>query len=157
MDSEFSSYSPRNFRFHRLVAIGDWQVKVYTISFKEEYGAVEVLENALAHLEDWMEAAQALNFPTHRAAFLIVHEGRDGVWSILNWWIGGEMLQMTTFYTSYEEPSTFRHHPNNSAMACVWELAVTGHERQAWINHVLKQADAPDWEAYFNDRLEGSL
>ena len=37
------------------------------------------------------------------------------------------------------------------ALACVWELAVTGHERNAWIRHMLTAR--PDAAAYLDDVL----
>ena len=157
MGNEFKPFALRNVFYHRLVELDGWQVKTYKISPKEAFGSQEILENALAALPTWMEKAGELQLPTHRSAFLIVHEGGDGVWSILSWWIGGDMLQTTTYFTPYEQPGLFRHYPNNSSMACVWELAVVCHERKAWIEHVLKKADAPDFSGYLNDILEGSV
>jgi len=36
--------------------------------------------------------------------------------------------------------------PNPSA--CVWDLRLQSFEREEWINHVLRKATAPDFQAY---------
>lgn len=157
MNPNFQAYAPRSVRFHDLVEVDGWRVKVYTISVGPDFQAAETLSAAISQLPNWLSKAGDLALPTYHSAFLIVHEGRDGAWSILSWWIGGEMLQTTTFFTPFSDPSLFLHRPDNSSMACVWELAVICHERQAWIDHILKKAAQPDWEAYWAARLEGEL
>ena len=37
-------------------------------------------------------------------------------------------------------------------MGCVWELAPFGHERTAWVRHVLRP-DVPDLQGYLADML----
>jgi hypothetical protein len=34
---------------------------------------------------------------------------------------------------------------------------VIGHERDAWVRHVLARPDGPDLEAYLDDRLGGRV
>lgn len=38
-------------------------------------------------------------------------------------------------------------------MACVWEIAVLSFERAMWIEHILKQADQPDFAGYCQQYL----
>jgi hypothetical protein len=90
---------------------------------------------------------------TYNAAFLIVHEAGDGIWSLINWWIGGEMLQSTTFHTSFEQPDEFQLLPEEGFMACVWEIPIIAFERAMWVEHTLKKANPPDFKAYLEQYL----
>lgn len=150
-------YKPRKVEFNRLVTTGGWSVKVYQLTCRSKFESEGVLDNAILNLPSWLEKSERLGFETHRTAFLIVHEGRDGVWTLLNWWIGGEMLRSITFYTDFNQPNEFLRLPKEGFMTCVWEMAVTIFEREMWIEHVLKKADNPNFTAYLGANLNGKV
>lgn len=153
MMNTFTFYKPRKTEFQQLATVKGWNVKVYTITNQNRFKSKTVLENAIANLPKWLERSKLLGLETHKTAFLIVHEGRDGIWSLLNWWIGGEMLQSVTFYTGFDNPNEFEETPKEGFMACVWEMAVIDFERTLWIEHILKKADQPDFQKYFENYL----
>lgn len=153
MQALFRSYQERNCRLYELVALGNWVVKVYTITAKPAFGSVEVLQHVKANLSSLLEEARE----HHNSAFLIIHEGTDGVWSLLNWWTGKEMLRTKTYFTSFQEKDKMTLLPGGGSMACVWELPVFMHERNAWVKHILKNASSPDFENYYKDILEGPV
>lgn len=146
-------YKPRNIEFKRLLTISNWTIKVYTITSRTRFESAVTLQSAVAKLPEWLEKSKALGFETYETAFLIVHEGTDGVWSLVNWWIGGEMLQSMTFYTDFDTPTEFQMLPEEGFMACVWEMAVIAFERAMWIEHILKKACQPDFNTYFEKTL----
>ncbi len=146
-------YKPRKVEFTRMVTTGGWSIKVYQITCRLKFESEGVLDNAVSNLPRWLEKSKTLGFETYRAAFLIVHEGRDGVWTLLNWWTGGEMLHSITFYTDFNQPDEFQMLPKEGFMACVWEMAVTIFEREMWIEHILKKAGNPDFTAYLEAKL----
>ncbi|PYK04148.1 MAG: hypothetical protein DME63_00660, partial [Verrucomicrobia bacterium] len=39
------------------------------------------------------------------------------------------------------------------ASLCVWDLHLQSFERAAWIKHVLREPDAPDFDGYLAERL----
>ena len=41
--------------------------------------------------------------------------------------------------------------------ACVWDIAVIGHERQVWIDTVLADAESSDCGAYLDRHLQGFI
>jgi hypothetical protein len=146
-------YKPRKVEFNRMVTTDGWSVKVYQLTCRLEFESKGVLDNAVLNLPKWLERSKTLGFETYRTAFLIVHEGHDGVWTLLNWWIGGEMLQSITFYTDFNKPDEFQMFPREGFMACVWEMAVIIFEREMWIEHILRQADNPDFTTYLEAHL----
>lgn len=146
-------YQPRKVEFHQLLTFDDWRVKVYTITHRTSFASSNVLTNAIANLPKWLAEAIALQLPIHNIAFLVVHEGRDGVWTLINWWVDENMLQSMTFFTRTDQPDEFAPLPHGTFMACVWEMAVLSFERAMWIEHILKQADHPDFTGYCNQYL----
>jgi hypothetical protein len=151
--STFQKYRSRLVEFNQLASVDGWAIKVYSITHRSSFQSDDVLENAVRQLPEWLAEAARLNLPTYYTAFLIVHEGRDGVWTLINWWIGGEMLQSETFFTSYDQPDNFSVVLKDGFMACVWELEVIGYEREMWIEHVLKKSEEPDLSGYWRAHI----
>lgn len=153
MESGFRKYRERRVKYAGVKRINDWTIKVYTITTSELFKSNEVLVNVMDNLPGKLSYAK----DHHSTGFLIVHEGTDGVWSLINWWTGGEMLKTTTYFTSFEDQQTMTLCPNEGSMACVWELPIINHEKNAWIKHVLKKASKPDFGNYFTDTIEGKV
>ena len=142
------TYQSRNVGFFGLHTLGAWRVKMYTISHQARFAAVGAFQSALERLPTMLQEAEAGPWPTYGQAFVIVHEGRDGVWALYYWWTGGEMLESRLYFAPHTEPTQWRPYPRPGGLVCVWELEVIIHERQAWIDHVLRRAKAPDFAAY---------
>ena len=51
----------------------------------------------------------------------------------------------------------FEYQQPQGAGFCVWELAVIWFEREAWVKHVLQQAESPDLEGYLNERMNADV
>ena len=154
---KFKEYKPRMVKFENIVEVNNWKVKVYSITNKKQFSAGDILENAISETPKWLENAKILKVPNYSIATLIVHEGIDGVWTLINWWIGGEIMQNFTYHTSLEKPNEFKPLPCDGSMACVWEMSVICHERKAWIKHILKNADTPNFDEYLADVIEGLI
>ncbi|HMW01406.1 MAG TPA: hypothetical protein PKE58_14810 [Acidobacteriota bacterium] len=146
-------YRPRKIQLNRRLAINNWNVKVYTITHQSRFESAVTLQSAIARLPGWLEKSRATGFETHGVAFLIVHEGLDGVWTLINWWMCDELLQSLTFFTSYKTPTEFQPFPQEGFAACVWELEVIVFERSMWIEHILKKADTPSFDQYLQASL----
>ena len=146
------NYQTRSIRFYKLMEIGDWRAKVYHITYKDQFEALTTLNNAIEALPDWLAKADTKTETTGKMASLIVHEGKDGIWSVLSWWVGGNMLQTQTYHTPLAQPQLLNLYTPDGSIACVWELAVINHERIAWTNHVLKKHQ-PDYDGLLADVL----
>lgn len=157
MSSEFETYKPRKVEFNQLVKLDDWCVKVYTITLNENFKSQEILNAALKELPIWVENAKKSFLKTHKNAFLILHEGREGVWILMNWWTDGEILETKVYFGDYNDPDKVKESIYKpKSLICTWELAVVIHERKAWIKHVLQNAKNPKFEEYSKDVLISS-
>jgi len=154
MTTMFELYKPRKIDFFNLIKIGDWKIKVYTITNREKFKSNKVLRKCISELPNWLKIADESKLPVYNAAFLIVHEAREGIWILLNWWTGGEMIQTVVYFADFNSPDLIVASPYNNSLVCIWELEVITFERIAWINNILLEAKKPKFEDYLNTNLE---
>lgn len=147
------TYQTRPIRFLEVHQHQDWRVKIYSISVRNEKVGDELVQYAKTHLANWIANAKNYDLETYQMATLILHEGREGNFAIINWWIDENMLQNHVYYSSYEQPNVFINYSDKGIQTCVWELAVIWFERNVWVEYVLKKAPDPDFEAYLKAHL----
>ncbi len=157
MEYQFNQYVERTVKFNEVISVNDCRVKIYTITNHSTFRSNELLNKAIAQLPEWLNDSTEFKLDTYNVAFLIVHEGRDGLWALINWWVGGEMLRTITYFAKFGDNSEFIPLPNKGAMACVWEMEVLRHERNSWVVHILKKPHQPNFESYLSDHLEGKI
>ncbi len=150
-------YQTRPIRFIELNEHQDWMIKIYSISIKNERVSSTHIELAKQQLNEWLKLSKNYPLTTYRIATLIIHEGREGCFAILNWWIDDNMLQNHVFVATQDDPLHFKLFSDKRIITCVWELAVIWFERNAWVEHVLKQSDQPNFDAYLNSQLNADV
>jgi len=146
-------HRPRPVRFLRLWAQDQWRLKLYGISECAERPDSASVDAALA------VAAGALPRPAlaphrHGLGFVTVHQALAFNQVIVDWWEHGNELRHRVFRAEPETPCDFAEITATGEAFCVWELAVIGFEREAWLAHVLTLADGPDFEAYLSRVLD---
>jgi hypothetical protein len=151
-----SVYTTRSIGFVEVHQHKDWQVKVYRIAIKKEYVLQDHIQKAIENLDNWLSNSKIYDLDTYKIATLIIHEGKEGCFAIINWWIDENMLQNFVYLMKKGEPD-FKLFSGNGIITCVWELAVLWHERNAWVKHVLMQNENPDYQGYLKDQLNIDL
>lgn len=131
-----------------VLTVNGWRFKSYEITLDARPIAAEIFDAATSCL------AAALPHAGSEAAvgFVIVHHGAEQVWVLADRWHGDVACQHT-FFASLDEPTSLEPVPSGGPTACVWELAVHAHERDAFVTHVLNPPDGPDYDAYLADTL----
>lgn len=82
---------------------------------------------------------------SHGLGYCIAHVGDEAVWLLVDWWISGGIVCQRMLSAPLTQPDTFTP-VTAPALACVWELAVIAHERDAWVRHML--TERPEADAY---------
>ena len=146
-------YKPRPIRFlgvhtHSDAENGTWQIKLYGISVRSDFHMTELIDHAKSNFSVWLANSRNYALETYNIATLILHEGKEGYFAIINWWIDDNMLQNHVYFSTFAKPDEFTLFSDRGIMTCVWELAVIWFEREAWIEHILKQAAKPDVVGY---------
>ena len=83
--------------------------------------------------------------------FIVIHHGEEALWLLVDWWIE-DILHQSLFFAPIDDIENFQK-PGNHEMACVWELLVTSHERDAWVKHTMMDPANADFEAWLSDVL----
>ena len=151
------AYRPRHIAFKELREVNDWKVKVYTISKTGQFDHPVFYQNVINQLEGWLSMENGFNASHENTAFLILHAGSEGIFSLINWWVGENMLNTHIFLTDPNEPHTFKKISGDGLSPCIWELEVINYERVAWTKHVLKQHASPDFHTYLSDVVSGEF
>jgi hypothetical protein len=152
-----AQYKTRPVRFLELHQLDDWQIKIYSISVKNEVVQSKTVEYAKRNLAEWLSKSEIYPLDTYKTATLILHEGKEGCFAIINWWIDESMMQLFVYLATNEKPTDFVLYSHNGIVTCVWEMAVLWFERNAWVKHILMKADNPDLETYLNERLNNNV
>ena len=150
------AYAPRPVRPMGVRSFGDWRLKLYGIAYRGDQPSPELVQAAL-------RAGEAtLPIPARRGdrygvGFLGIHDGRDSNFVFVSWWQNENELQHRVFYSALDRPLELRAATPEEPIACVWDLSVIGHEREAWIRHVLSRPGGGDPEAYLADVLRADV
>ncbi len=138
---------PRLIRYQGNFSCGDFTVKLYTISKKDDFDFKASLDAVKSHLPAWLSLENGFNNEHDNQAFLILHQGTEGIFNIINKWVGGNMLDSHIFFSEHSSPTSFKEISGKGLNLCIWELEVVRFERDALIEHVLKP-EKPDLGAY---------
>lgn len=151
-------YRPRPVRCAGVWEADGWRLKLYGIVYGdkgEEGPRPEVVAAAKGVALAALPRPPANEY-RYGVGFLIVHDGRDGCWCLLDWWGHEDVLLHRLFAAPRDRPGDMRP-ITDGRTACVWELAVWGFERRAWIDAVLANPAGPDLNRYLGTQLNADV
>jgi hypothetical protein len=144
-------YKTRKIEFMETVQVKDWSIKIYSIVESGDFDHPKFYDNVKARLSSWVLMQNSFDSTNHKLGFLILHLGKEGIFSLINWWVDENMLNTHIFLTDPEKPDVFTKVSGDGLAPCVWELEVLYHEKNAWVSNVLRTASGPDFQGYLND------
>ena len=145
-------YAPRPIR-----SLGQWaevgmRLKVHGIAYRLEQPRAEVIE--MAHDLVRRELPQLIAGQNHYGVgFVGIHDGRGALFVFIDFWADENELHHHVYVAPKDQPAQLEYKTPSGLIACVWDLAVIGFERQAWIDCVLANPHGPDLEGYLARRL----
>ena len=149
-------YATRSVRCLDLLTFDGWRLKLYGIAYRGERSAESLVDAAVAAAQERLPRP-AITDGRYGVGFVGAHEGRGGNFVFVDWWAGENELHHHAWSSRHEEPGVLRATGPHDFIACAWDLAVIGHERVAWVRHVLARAEGPDLDAYLDDRLNDAV
>jgi hypothetical protein len=144
------AYEARAFRFTELLTISDWRMKLYGIAWRRESPRAQLLEAAKRIAAEELRNAAPNNY---KLGFIGAHGGRDACFVCVDYWGDENELFHRVFLSRSNDPDTLTPAKSSDSSVCVWDLRLQFFEREAWIKHVLRKANAPDFQAYLDDGL----
>lgn len=146
-------YTSRPIRFLEIFIVKNWHLKFYSISCAKKIVDLKWIEVGKQKIEEWLQHEKEYEYVNYKIGTLIIHEGREGVFFILSFWVDENMMQVYVYFTEYSDVNNFKLISKNGLFSCVWEMAVLNFEREAWIEHVLKPAPSSDIEKYLQQQM----
>lgn len=143
-------YAARSFRFIELFSAGDWRMKLYGIASGRELPRPELVAVAKRIAAEQLARE---NSPNYKVGFVGVHDGRGASFVFIDFWGNENELFHRVFLSRDTDPAKLTPAAPADSSVCVWDLRLQNFEREAWIRHVLQNADAPDFAAYLAERL----
>jgi hypothetical protein len=148
--SEMQRYKERSFRFVELLSIHDWRMKLYGIAWQGELPRPELLEAAKCIAAETLAKETANNY---KVGFVGAHDGRNASFVFVDFWGNENELFHRVFLSRSNDPSALTTAKSSDSSVCVWDLRLQSFEREAWIKHILRKANAPDFDGYLAERL----
>jgi hypothetical protein len=150
------SFEPKFIRSLPPVVVSDRHIKRYHVSNTQMPIAAAIESAAYAMvprlLPEW-------DGETPRGSWLILHEGRDGAAYMNAYsWVWGNVVEVRAAVAGQQFVGCPDNDPTNFMLldrpwvGCIWELPPFGHERSAWVRHML-DTEHPDLDAYLVDTL----
>jgi hypothetical protein len=149
-------YAPRAFRFIELLTIDPsaadttWRMKLYGIASQGELPRASLLSAARRIAGEQLVREKANNYGV---GFIGVHDGRDAAFVFVDFWGNENELFHRVFLSRGSDPDKLTPAEPADSSVCVWDLHLQSFERAAWIKHVLRKAEAPDFEGYLAEHL----
>ncbi len=153
---EPARYAPRAVRALGLRQFGGWTLKLYGIAYEGGEPRPELVDAAVRAAPSALPTP-AVDVNRYGLGFLGIHDGRDGNFVFVSWWQNENELQHRVFFSTPEHPARLRPATPKDPIACVWDLSVIAHEREAWIRHMLAKPSGVDAEAYLADAFSGDI
>jgi len=129
--------------------LNGWKVKTYGISADDARPRAELVRAARALAATALPGRPDLD-GAFGVGFLIVRDEPDRCLVLVDWWATAGELYQRAFAAPGDRPHALAPRAS-AAIGGVCELAVTAHERQAWLRHVLDNPAGWDIDGYLAD------
>ncbi|HEX2138464.1 MAG TPA: hypothetical protein VHG33_02010 [Woeseiaceae bacterium] len=152
------TYRKRPVRFVDIAELNGWRLKTYSISAAHDHVseglllAAEGLAQQALPRPAVMRSRARLPEDRYGLGVLIVHDGREGSFVVLGWWVGENMLKLEVFFSG-DRGMDFENLAATRIVSCTWELAVLAYERDAWVECILANPGGPDVNAWLEKRM----
>jgi hypothetical protein len=144
---EPGTYKKRPIRYLELLRVGEWRLKEYGISYIGESPGLELVAAARNVAAQCLSARG--NLTNHYGfGFLGIHEGKTGIFVFVDWWADENELHHHVYVSPSDRPGDLEYKTPTGLSACVWDLYAINHEREAWVEFVLKNPHNPNLDAY---------
>jgi len=138
-----------------LHEFNDWKFKIYSLKYDETRVIPGIEKIIKSKLPNWVkEKVQINSFPNYKIGTVIIHEAKDSILTIVNWWVYENVIQNHVYLSEFDSPNNIEDYSNKGVQFCVWEMSILWYERNLWVESILKKSKKPDWESYLKNHYE---
>lgn len=143
-------YKARDIHFTGVRTMSNWQLKTYRIMYDNKSFSEDLEKESMQLLQTELPGNTDDNYGV---GFMITHHGKGLNFVLLDWWCNENELQQQVYYSSKEAPEKLSKRNGNSPIACVWDLIVFNHERNAWVKYMM--TEKPNKTKYLKSYIHG--
>ena len=154
MRMSIQSYAPRALRFVELLSINDWRMKLYGIAWKGDLPRPELLDAAKRIAIEVLANETANNY---KIGFVGAHDGQNADFVFVDFWGNENELFHRVYLARSNDPDTLAPANGSDPSVCIWDLHLQSFEREAWIKHILRKPNPPDFDGYLAERLNDEV
>jgi len=141
-------FVPRPIRPNGITEINGWRLKHYEITLDGS----PISKQIAAAVNTTLNRALPPAAGDVQVGFVIIHHGAEQIWALADLW-RCDIVYQHTFYADLNQPTEFAPVQPGGPTACVWELTVHAHERDAFVKHILNPLDGPHVDHYLADTI----
>ncbi|MGH3022646.1 MAG: isochorismatase [Gaiellaceae bacterium] len=148
-------HRPRPIRFLRRQDLGDWRLKLYSITLPGKEPRPELVDAVLDLAPD-VFPQPAVDESRYGTGFVTIHDSATFGIALYYWWQSENELHQRIYLSPLDDPTALKKMADPAA-GCVWELQVVDFESRAWLADVLANPDGPDVELYLTRRFDADI
>ena len=150
-------FKKRATSYSGLYEFNDWKFKVYRIKYDETRVIQDVEKNIMSKLPNLIKEKTKINaYPNYQIGTVIIHEAKDCVFTLVNWWIYENVMQHHVYFSELDDPNEIIDYSDKGIQFCVWDLGIIWYERNLWVETILKQSKNPNWDAYLKNYYQSN-
>ena len=144
-------YEERPIKFLGISEDDDWKFKIYSIVYKKNTSPDDkTIEMAKQFAKDCIEKYHYIA-DSYGLGYIIIHKGMDSNFIVVNWWLGENMVCTHAFLSPLNNPYLYQEITHTGMNVCVWDSLIHCHERDAWVNFIMKNPVKPDAKGYLEE------
>lgn len=132
------SYKPRQMRFDKERRIGNFRIKVYTVTLEGRDLEWAIYDQGLKAAEKALPSPPTTE-KRPGVGFAICHQGKVMHYIVLCWWDNENELVTRVFVCKADGISEWREAESESF--CVWDLEIMWFERNAYVETVMSTGE----------------
>lgn len=147
------TYKKRPIRFLELWQNDGWTMKIYGISYQNDYPNENLVDKAKVLALKTLPVPAITN-NRYGVGYIGVHDGAGANFIFIDWWSNENELNHHVYVATDENPYQFEDYTSTGLIACCWDMKVLSFERDSWVQTVLNNPNGiPNLETYLKLQL----
>jgi len=98
-------YKDRTAKYLGTHVFEDWKFKIYSLKYDKSKITSGIENIVKTQLLNWIEEKTQINsFPNFKIGTVIIHQAKDSILTIVNWWVYENVIQNHVYFSNYTSP-----------------------------------------------------
>ena len=98
-------FRKRAVKYLDMIEFDDWKFKLYSMKYNELRVTPGIEDIVKEILPEWIkDKSQINNYSNYKMGTVIIHEAKDSISVVVNWWIYENVFQGHVYISQYKSP-----------------------------------------------------